>query len=170
MMEISHSPDPWIFPALAALQASRQFILMALSNTVPFPSSHNRIFQSRMSDLRSMFDIFISSSEIGLRKPDPNIYAYTLDRADKFAKSNAHTPRAYGLAWDQGVNADEVFFLDDIGENLKAGREAGFSTFKVILGRTWEAVDKLESISGLKLAGPEPCPMSPPRDKRDVKI
>ena len=30
---------------------------------------------------------------------------------------------------------DEVVFLDDIGENLKAARERGFGTIKVDLGR-----------------------------------
>ena len=54
------------------------------------------------------------------------------------------------------MRADEIVFLDDIGENLKAARKVGFGTIKVGLGRAFEAVDKLEELTGLKLAGTHP--------------
>ena len=54
------------------------------------------------------------------------------------------------------MRADEIVFLDDIGENLKAAKNAGFGTIKVPLGRAYEAVDELEKITGLKLAGDHP--------------
>lgn len=39
-------------------------------------------------------------------------------------------------------------FLDDIGENLKMGREVGMRTVRVVLGRTWRAVKELEKVLG----------------------
>ncbi|KKF97088.1 hypothetical protein CFO_g583 [Ceratocystis platani] len=54
------------------------------------------------------------------------------------------------------IEPSDILFLDDIGENLRAARAQGFRTLKVSLGRTYEAVDELERITGLKLAGSHP--------------
>jgi putative hydrolase of the HAD superfamily len=61
--------------------------------------------------LRELFDVFVESSKVGLRKPDPRIYAHVLEAL-------AVAPR-------------EAVFLDDIGRNLKAARELGMTTIKV---------------------------------------
>ena len=63
------------------------------------------------SVLRPHFDVFIESSVVGLRKPDPRIYR--------------HTCEAIGIA------PAEAIFLDDIGRNLKAARALGMTTIKV---------------------------------------
>jgi putative hydrolase of the HAD superfamily len=62
-------------------------------------------------DLSSLFDAFIESSKVGLRKPDPRIYRLACDTL--------------------GVTPSEAVFLDDIGRNLKAARELGMRTIKV---------------------------------------
>jgi putative hydrolase of the HAD superfamily len=62
-------------------------------------------------DLRDLFDAFIESSKVGLRKPDPRIYRLACDAL--------------------GVAPGEAVFLDDIGRNLKAARELGMRTIKV---------------------------------------
>jgi putative hydrolase of the HAD superfamily len=62
-------------------------------------------------DLSSLFDAFIESSKVGLRKPDPRIYRLACDAL--------------------GVAPAEAVFLDDIGRNLKAARELGMRTIKV---------------------------------------
>jgi putative hydrolase of the HAD superfamily len=62
-------------------------------------------------DLRDLFDAFIESSKVGLRKPDPLIYHLACDTL--------------------GVAPAEAVFLDDIGRNLKAARELGMRTIKV---------------------------------------
>lgn len=49
------------------------------------------------------------------------------------------------------IEAKDVVFLDDIGENLKMGKQVGWRTIKVLLGRTDEAVKELERITGLDL-------------------
>jgi putative hydrolase of the HAD superfamily len=61
--------------------------------------------------LRELFDVFVESSKIGLRKPDPKIYAHVCEAL-------AIAPR-------------EAVFLDDIGRNLKTARELGMTTIKV---------------------------------------
>lgn len=56
----------------------------------------------------TLFDVVIDSSEVGARKPEPAIYEITREKL--------------------GVAHDEIFFLDDIGQNLKAARALGWNT------------------------------------------
>jgi FMN phosphatase YigB (HAD superfamily) len=170
MMQQSRSPDPWMYPALLSLSSSRKYILAALSNTVIFPQDHPYSTTDSPTDPRKLFDVFISSAHVGLRKPDPAIYELALREVDKFAKENAER-RGKGLGWEEGVRAEEVLFLDDIGENLKAGRKAGFQTIKVNLGRAFEAVDQLEEVTGLRLAGEHPrIPVKPVMTKKGARL
>ncbi|KAF4628555.1 hypothetical protein G7Y89_g9598 [Cudoniella acicularis] len=164
MMRESRAMDPWMYPALLALKASGKYILAALSNTVIFPPSHPYSTPPPSQDIKLLFDIFISSAHVGLRKPDPAIYALTLSAVSEFAVKDPQK------RWGNGVTAEEVLFLDDIGENLKAGKKAGFRTLKVVLGRAYEAVDELENITGLKLGGSHPrvavTPVVPGREAK----
>lgn len=164
MMRASRAPDPWMYPALQALKKSSKYILGALSNTMIYPEGHefNAVWPN---DVRGIFDVFISSAHVGLRKPDPAIYKLAVEELDKYAKANAHIERAKGLGWENGVKSDEIVFLDDIGENLKAAKKAGFGTIKVNLGEAYEAVDALERLTGLKLAGKHPRVSSAPKKK-----
>jgi putative hydrolase of the HAD superfamily len=61
--------------------------------------------------LRELFDVFVESSKLGLRKPDPRIYLHVCE----------------ALA----IEPPEAVFLDDIGSNLKAARALGMTTIKV---------------------------------------
>lgn len=159
-----------MYPALKALKSSGRYILAALSNTVIFPPDHKYSTTESPDDPRRLFDVFISSAHVGLRKPDPAIYALALKEVDHFARENAAS-RGESLGWEEGVRADEVLFLDDIGENLKAGKKAGFQTIKVNLGRVFEAVDQLEEVTGLKLAGNHPrIPVKPIVRKKEAKL
>lgn len=66
------------------------------------------------------------------------------------------------------IQPQDIVFLDDIGENLKAAKKAGFRTIKVNLGRTFEALDQLEDVTGLELAGDQPrVPVLPVVKKRE---
>lgn len=65
----------------------------------------------KMAQLRPHFDVFIESHRVGLRKPDPRIYALACERLQ--------------------VAPDKVLFLDDIGQNLKSARTMGMRTVKV---------------------------------------
>ncbi|KAH8698440.1 60S ribosomal protein L5 [Talaromyces proteolyticus] len=132
MMRISREPDPFMFPALKKLKASGKFIMGALSNTVVFPPGHQ--YEKDTIGLRKQFDFFVSSAHSGLRKPDPKIYAYALDRMNELASHRGEAE----------IEPSDVIFLDDIGENLKGAKKAGFGTLKVVLSRTQDAVRELE--------------------------
>lgn len=106
--------------------------------------------------MRRVFDVFVSSAHVGVRKPDARIYELALRELDAYAKREAGTERGREARWGEGVRTGEVLFLDDIGENLKAARRVGFGTLRVFLGRAYEAVDVLEEVTGLELAGDHP--------------
>ncbi len=65
----------------------------------------------RAKQLGELFDVFIESAVVGMRKPDPRIYQLVCDRLE--------------------VGPEEAVFLDDIGRNLKAARALGMTTIKV---------------------------------------
>ncbi|KAK4158528.1 acyl-CoA dehydrogenase [Chaetomidium leptoderma] len=163
MMAAARAPDPWMYPALQALRASGRYIVAALSNTVIFPPDHEYSQAAFLDDpVRSLFDVFVSSAHVGLRKPDPRIYQLALEKVDEFARANASSDRGRALGWAEGVRAGEIVFLDDIGENLKAAKAAGFGTIRVPLGKAYEAVEALEEVTGLALAGGHPkIPIKP---------
>ena len=72
MMGQSRSPDPWMYPALKALKASGKYIIAALSNTMIFPPDHPYASPASSDDVRSIFDIFISSAHVGCVLPLPS--------------------------------------------------------------------------------------------------
>jgi epoxide hydrolase-like predicted phosphatase len=61
-------------------------------------------------DMPDAFDAMVLSQQLGIRKPDPRIYQYALDRLE--------------LAPHQCV------FVDDLGGNLKPARQLGMTTIK----------------------------------------
>jgi putative hydrolase of the HAD superfamily len=81
--------------------------------------------------LREHFDVFVESASVGLRKPDPRIYALVCRRL--------------------GVAPEQAVFLDDIGRNLKAARALGMRTIKVV--EPEQALRELGSLLGLDLLG-----------------
>ena len=82
--------------------------------------------------LAPLFDLFLESAKLGMRKPDPRIYAYACERL--------------------AVSASEVVYLDDIGKNLKPARELGMTTLLVSGEDGSEALRELESLLGFSLA------------------
>jgi putative hydrolase of the HAD superfamily len=97
-------PRPVMLEALRRLRA-RGLRLAALTNNWvsegPRPSH----------PVREYFDVFIESSVVGMRKPDPRIYELTCR--------------------ELAVAPARVAFLDDLGTNLKAARALGIKTIKV---------------------------------------
>lgn len=155
MMSASRHPDPYIFPALERLLSQKDRpIIGALSNTVIYPPGHpwsrkglssssssppsSKVADAFLFNLKDYFDVYIASAEVGMRKPSRDIYDLALQRLDEFDKHKG----------GKGVNPEDVVFLDDIGENLKTGREVGMKTIKVQLGKTWRAVKELEGVLG----------------------
>ena len=152
MMSASRHPDPYVFPALERLSSwDSRPILGALSNTVIYPpdhpwsrkklappSSNSTVTDAFFFDPSKYFDVYIASAEVGMRKPARDIYDLAIQRLDEFDKQKG----------GQGIKPEDVVFLDDIGENLKMGREVGMNTIRVQLGKTWRAVKELEKLLG----------------------
>ncbi len=78
-----------------------RYTLLALSNTNELHITHMRATIPSLSK----FTYVIASCEVGLRKPDPRIYALALERA--------------------GVRAHEAVYIDDRPELVDAGRSVG---------------------------------------------
>jgi FMN phosphatase YigB (HAD superfamily) len=136
MMSTARENDPYMYPALKKLRDSGRFHLAAMSNTTIFPEGH--AFNERSpEDVRDMFDVFVSSAHVGMRKPNRDIYDYTLNEIRK--------------RWGDDIRPEEVMFLDDIGENLKMGRKVGFGTIRVFLGKSKDAVTQLGEATGMDL-------------------
>ncbi len=83
--------------------------------------------------LQSLFDLVVESAVVGMRKPDPRIYALVCERA--------------------GVQPAEAVFLDDLGANLKPARAMGMTTIKVV--EPSEALAELGEILGIRLGHEE---------------
>ena len=82
-----------------------------------------------VADVMALFDHIIESAKIGLRKPDPRIYAMMVEALD--------------------VEPEACVYLDDLGVNLKPAREMGMTTIKVVSAE--QAIAELEAATGLVL-------------------
>lgn len=65
-----------------------------------------------VAQVLGLFDHVLESSKIGLRKPDPRIYALMCEALD--------------------VDPEHCVYLDDLGINLKPARAMGMTTIKVL--------------------------------------
>lgn len=99
-------PRPEMVDAIRTLREAH-YSLAALTNNW----AHEGAGGSESDALRELFDVFVESSKVGLRKPDPRIYRHTCEAL--------------------GVAPRDAVFLDDIGRNLKAARALGMTTIKV---------------------------------------
>ena len=139
MMGISRTPDPHMAPALRKLKETGRWRLAALSNTSIFPPGHP-FNEPRPDDIKEVFDVFISSAHVGMRKPDKIIYDFTMQKLrEKWPETD--------------IQPGDVVFFDDIGENLKMGKKVGWRTVKVWLGKTEATAKELEQITGEQLCG-----------------
>lgn len=75
--------------------------------------------------IEELFDTVIDSSEVGMRKPDPRIYALTLDRLG-------------------GIEPARAVFLDDHPGNVEGARRAGLAA--VLVEDPSEAVVELDAL------------------------
>ncbi|KAI9893925.1 MAG: hypothetical protein M1814_005478 [Vezdaea aestivalis] len=139
-MHAAQRPQPDIYLALRALRESGQFILGAVSNTVPFPVGHELAVDRLGLRDGKLFDFFVSSCEVGVRKPDDQIYDLAMRDVRKVAEERG---------WS--VGEADVAYLDDIGANLKVPRRRGWRTCRVELGKEEAAVKTMEKWTNLDL-------------------
>ena len=86
----------------------RRYTLGLLSNTW---LADGRQLLARY-DLADAFDIFVTSAEVGVMKPDPKIYQIALSRA--------------------GTHPAETLFIDDFEDNIEAARALGMQTIHFV--------------------------------------
>ena len=103
-------PRPLMLEAIRRLRAAGLRVA-ALTNNWVAETPAVAASETVKSRLAAHFDVVVESAVVGLRKPDPRIYALVCDRL--------------------GVEPARVAFLDDIGRNLKPARELGMATIKV---------------------------------------
>ncbi|XP_042553757.1 bifunctional epoxide hydrolase 2 [Dipodomys spectabilis] len=95
-----------------------------------------------MSELSPHFDFLIESCQVGMMKPELQMYKFLLETVK--------------------ASPGEVVYLDDFGSNLKPARDLGMATIHV--QDTDTALRELEKVTGLQLlspAAPLPVPCSP---------
>jgi len=86
---------------------------------------------THLTQLRELFDDFVDSSEVGMRKPEPAFYLYACRR--------------------NGIEPHEAVFLDDIGHNLRAAKKLGMETIHVMVGGTGKSLGELSDKLGIEL-------------------
>ncbi|KAJ7273210.1 HAD-like domain-containing protein [Mycena rebaudengoi] len=151
MMRESNEYDPHILRAIHRIRAAGKHKIIALTNNFARTSTENPIPAAELaflgwdqegatpSELRGLFDDFCDSSELGSR-------CIPLQKNRK--------SRFYQMALDRnGLEPQEVIFLDDIGINLKAAKQLGMETIHVPIGGTLDAAKKLEARLGIDLTG-----------------
>lgn len=103
-------PRPRMLEAIRRLRAAGLRVA-ALTNNWVAETPGATASETMKTRLAAHFDVFVESVVVGLRKPDPRIYALVCDKL--------------------GLPPARVAFLDDIGRNLKPARELGMATIKV---------------------------------------
>jgi putative hydrolase of the HAD superfamily len=99
-------PRPRMLEAITRIRGSGRRVAALTNNW-----AHEGAGGSETDALRNLFDVFVESSKLGLRKPDPRIYEHVCNALE--------------------ILPSEAVFLDDIGRNLKTARELGMTTIKV---------------------------------------
>jgi putative hydrolase of the HAD superfamily len=82
-----------------------------------------------VEELRSIFDSIVISGEVGLRKPDPDIYLFAAKQA--------------------GVPADACVFVDDFSVNVEGAEAVGMAG--VLHRDARKTIEQLEQLFGLSL-------------------
>lgn len=95
-------------PKPEIVELARTLAGKCIMSTINNESRELNEYRIRTFELKQIFDLFVSSCYVGLRKPDERIYRLALDLVQK-------TP-------------DEACFIDDRPENIEAARKVGMRT------------------------------------------
>lgn len=114
-------PDPAMQDAVAAFRAAG-IRTGLLSN-----SWGTRLYDR--ARLERLFDVVLVSGELGVRKPEPEIYAIAAER--------------------MGMAPEDLVFVDDLPGNLKPARALGMAT--VVHRGAGSTVAELEELLGVRL-------------------
>jgi putative hydrolase of the HAD superfamily len=89
----------------------------------------------------SMFDVVIDSSEVGCRKPEPEIYSI--------------------MEHQLGIEPQRILYLDDVYANIEGARNSGWGT--IFVTDLSDALEHLDHVSIVEQRwAPPPPPLPPP--------
>ncbi len=116
----------------AMTQCKAHFKLGCITNNAPVgtgPSmTDDKVRAAAVERVFGVFDHVLESAKLGIRKPDPRIYALMCEALD--------------------VEPGACVYLDDLGINLKPARQMGMHTIKVV-GED-QLLEELAGITGLR--------------------
>lgn len=132
------------YPMLQAAVTLKKkgFTTCILTNNWLDDSAERGSLAQMLCELKPHFDFLIESCQIGMVKPDPQIYKFVLDTLK--------------------TSPSEVVFLDNVETNLKPAREMG--TVTILVRDTDTALKELEKVAGVQLlqtAAPLPISCDP---------
>lgn len=87
--------------------------------------------RGQLAEVMKLFDVIVESSQVGVRKPEPEFYRIACDLLS--------------------IEPHEAVFLDDLGVNLKPAKAMGMTTIKVVDPDV--AIAELEAAVGFPLRG-----------------
>lgn len=99
------------FKFIQKLAKEKDYQLILLSNT---NENHINYIKNRVpfyEDFKNCFDAFYLSHEIGMRKPNPDIFEFILDEHD--------------------LEPEDCLFIDDTPENIETASRLGFHTWNI---------------------------------------
>ncbi|ETW85731.1 hypothetical protein HETIRDRAFT_122465 [Heterobasidion irregulare TC 32-1] len=139
MMRESATFDGCVVEAIHRIRAAKRWRLIALTNNFSktdaslighdvtvFEKTPGGTLESELkflgwengavpSGLRELFDDFIDSSQVGMRKPEPEFYLFACRR--------------------NNIRPNDAIFLDDLGHNLRAAKQLGMETIREFITR-----------------------------------
>ncbi|MDF0705990.1 HAD family hydrolase [Flagellimonas okinawensis] len=107
------------------LAAENQYKMILLSNTndLHIEQVKEQMGMQRFNRFKNAFDVFYLSYEMGMRKPDTEIFDFVLQ--------------------ENQLTAEETFFVDDVKENTDAAATLGIKVWNLRVGK--EEVTQLKS-------------------------
>ncbi|MEM6893408.1 MAG: HAD family phosphatase [Bacteroidota bacterium] len=102
---------------LEQLAAEEHYRLFLLSNTNEIHIDHVKevMGQEKFNRFRSAFEVFYLSYEMGMRKPDSEIFQFVLDQNQ--------------------LQSEETLFVDDTLENITSAKHLGIQTWHLQVGQ-----------------------------------
>jgi len=82
------------------------------------------LWRAKLPEIDELFELVVDSAFVGLRKPDPAIYALTLERLG-------------------GVSPEDCVFVDDLDVNCDAARALGMAAVRFVNAE--QAIPEIES-------------------------
>lgn len=122
-------------PVIEALKLCKTHVKVGcITNNAPIGKgagmSRDDKSANAVREVLGLFDHVIESSKVGLRKPDPRIYALMCEAL--------------------GVEAANCVYIDDLGINLKPARAMGMTTIKAVSEA--QILTDLKAVTGFDIA------------------